>query len=82
MQEEAIWQAFQLMLCISANVLGGMYWQKTAKKRVPEYIENVVELYDAIRCDAVSWGEIKEVAEQYGFKFENDRIIDRRKEKK
>lgn len=82
MEEEATWQAFKLMLCLSINVLGGIYWQKTGKRKIPEFVENVIDLYEAINCNAVSWEDVEKAAEEYGYKFDSDKLIDIREEKR
>ncbi len=75
MQEEATWNAFKMMIAVSVNVLGGIYWPKTANKRVPEYVDHVIDIYDAIVSGAVSYDDVKSTAEEYGYKFEDERIL-------
>ena len=53
-EKEATERAFLYMLAIPLNVLFNDYWQKSAKKRAPKFIEDVMNLYDAVQQGVVS----------------------------
>lgn len=45
--KEATEKAFLYMLAIPLNVLASKYWKKSAKKRLPKFIEEVIGMYEA-----------------------------------
>lgn len=63
------------MLCLCVNVLGGVYWQKTGKKKIPKFIDEIIDLYDAVNSGAVKWEEVINVAKEYGLEFDKDKVI-------
>lgn len=54
MEKEATERAFLYMLAIPLNVLVNDYWSKSAKKRAPKFIEDVISLYEAVQAGVVS----------------------------
>ena len=62
--KEAREEAFIDMLAIPCAVLAFDYWQKTAKKKMPEFIREVVSLYESIEVGAVTRSEIIETFEE------------------
>lgn len=61
-------ETFEMMLGIPTNILIADYWTKTAEKRIPEFVEKCLSLYDAA-CgdyDVVKIEEILALTEQYG----------------
>lgn len=64
MQIEATETAFVDMLAIPCAVLAFDYWQKSAKKRMPEFIKEVVSLYESIQVGAVTREEIVQTFEE------------------
>lgn len=71
MQTEAIEKSFLYMLSIPLNVLVNDYWSKSAKKRAPKFIEDVVSLYEAVQAGIVSDEELAGLLDDYaGIKIE------------
>lgn len=60
MMGEAREEAFIDMLLIPVQVLAFDYWSKSAKKRMPEYVREVVSLYESVQCGAVTREELNE----------------------
>ena len=75
MEKEAIDRAFLYMLAIPLNVLFNDYWQKSAKKRAPKFIEDVMGLYEAVEKGVVSEKQLADLLyELAGIKIEVDWI--------
>lgn len=64
LEKEATEKAFIDMLAIPCAVLAFDYWNKTAKKRIPEFVKEVVSLYESIQVGAVTREEIIEEFER------------------
>ena len=67
MEAECVERAFLYMLGISVNVLHSEpYWFKTAKRRIPKYIDDVLSLFKSVEAGVVTeedmLNEIKEYA--------------------
>lgn len=58
MEAEATDKAFLYMLAIPLNVLVHDYWSKTAKKKAPKFIEDVISLYESVQAGAVTDEEL------------------------
>lgn len=58
METEAKEKAFLYMLAIPLNVLFNDYWAKSAKKKAPKFIEEVIKLYEAVQDGQVSDEEL------------------------
>ena len=56
---------FMMMLIIPANVLVSEYWQKTAKKKMPKFTEDCLNLYEAWQMGAVDFEQMRTLAEEY-----------------
>ena len=75
MEKEAIDRAFLYMLAIPLNVLFNDYWQKSAKKRAPKFIEDVMGLYEAVEKGVVSEKQLADLLyELAGIKIEAEWI--------
>lgn len=71
MEKEATEKAFVDMLAIPCAVLAFDFWQKSAKKRMPGFIKEVVSLYESIQVGAVTREELIETFEELsGLKLE------------
>lgn len=70
--DEAVDKAFIMMLAIPCEVLANEgYWEKTAKKRLPKFIDEVLSLYDAYASGVVDMEEMeKDLWELVGIKLE------------
>lgn len=75
MEKEATEKAFLYMLAIPLNVLFNDYWQKSAKKRAPKFIEDVMSLYEAVQQGVVSDKQLADLLDELaGVKIEVDWI--------
>lgn len=63
--QETYERAFVHMLGITITLLANDYWSKTAKKRVPKFIEDVVSLFDSVQEGAVTEQELLEIIKEY-----------------
>ena len=71
METEAKEKAFLYMLAIPLNVLFNDYWAKSAKKKAPKFIEEVIKLYEAVQDGQVSDEELAELLDDLaGVKIE------------
>lgn len=64
--QEAVDTSFGLMLSIPADVLGRCYWEKTAVKRIPEFLNECISLYDSIGAGTVKVSDIIKDVEEIG----------------
>lgn len=55
----------KMMLVIPVNVLVSDYWQKTAKTRIPKFVEDCMSLYKAWETGAVDMEDMQKLAEEY-----------------
>ena len=68
-------QILTMMLVIPTNVLVSDYWQKSAKKRAPKFIEDVMSLYEAVEKGVVSEKQLADLLyELAGIKIEAEWI--------
>ena len=73
MEQEATERAFLYMLAIPLNVLVNDYWSKTAKKKAPKFIEDVMSLYDSVAEGVVTEKELAKLLYDYsGVKISAD----------
>lgn len=71
LEKAATEKAFLYMLAIPLNVLVNDYWEKSAKKRIPKFIEDVISLYEAVQQGVVSDEQLAELLYEYsGVKIE------------
>ena len=71
MEQRATEKAFLYMLAIPLNVLVNDYWEKSAKKRIPKFIEDCMSLYEAVQNGNVSDEELADLLYEYsGVKIE------------
>ena len=54
-------RAFLYMLAIPLNVLVNDYWPKSAKKRAPKFIDDVLSLYEAVEAGVVTDEQLREL---------------------
>lgn len=64
METEAIETAFVDMLIVPCAVLAFDYWPKSAKKKMPDFIKQVVSLSESIQVGAVTREEIVQTFEE------------------
>lgn len=63
--EEVAENVFKMMLVIPTNVLISDYWQKTARKRIPKFVEDCMSLYESWSKGSVDMKELISLAEEY-----------------
>ena len=61
MENSATDNAFLYMLAIPLNVLVNDYWSKSAKKRAPKFIKDVMSLYEAVQDGVVSKDDLSDL---------------------
>lgn len=52
--DEAVDRAFLYMLAIPVSILATEYWPKTAKERIPRFVDEVLTLYESVQSGEVS----------------------------
>lgn len=55
----------KMMIVIPTNVLINDYWEKTAKKRIPKFVEDCMSLYRSWSEGTVSMEEMQHLTEEY-----------------
>ena len=63
---EAVGVSFGLMLSIPADVLARCYWEKSAHKRIPQFLEECLSVYESIDVGAITISEIIKDVEEVG----------------
>lgn len=63
---EAVDTSFGLMLSIPVNVLGRCYWEKSASKRIPQFIDDCLSLYESIETKTVDIIDVIRDVEEVG----------------
>lgn len=65
-RDEAVDTALTLMLALPLEVLKDKYWVKTAKRRLPKFMDNVLSLYDSWNRGVLTIEELREDLWNYG----------------
>lgn len=69
---EAVDKVFLLMLAIPMEVLISDYWMKSAKKRIPKFIDDVLYLYKAYERGDITIEEMESDLKEFaGITLEN-----------
>ena len=69
-------QILTMMLVIPTNVLVADYWQKSAKKRIPKFVDDCLSLYDAYNAGVLTLAELREDLWKWGgVKLEVDESV-------
>lgn len=63
---EAVDVSFGLMLAVPTNVLARCYWEKSAQKRIPQFLEECLSLYESIGTGTVQLSELIKDTEEVG----------------
>ena len=72
-RDEATEEAFLFMLAFPLNVLVNDYWSKSAKKRAPKFIEEVISLYHSVQEGVVTKEQLADLLyDLAGVKIEAD----------
>ena len=56
--EEAMDMSFGLTLSVACDVLSRVYWEKTAHKKIPGFVDECLSLYESMALDVVQMTEI------------------------
>ena len=65
-RDEAVGIAVTLMLALPLEVLKDKYWVKTAKRRLPKFLDNVLSLYDSWNKGVLTIEELRADLWEYG----------------
>lgn len=63
--KETYERAFVHVLGITITLLANDYWSKSAKKRVPKFVEDVVSLFESVQAGVVTEQELFEIIKEY-----------------
>ncbi|MGD6877857.1 hypothetical protein [Bacillus infantis] len=58
-------RAFLYMLAVPLNVLVADYWPKSAKKKAPQFIADVLSLWESVQAGVVSDQELADLVKEY-----------------
>lgn len=58
-------EILRMMLVIPTNVLIADFWPKSARKKIPEFVESCMSLYEAWEKGAVTMDEMQKLTEEY-----------------
>ena len=64
--EEAVDVSFALLLAIPTNLLANCYWEKSAPKRIPEFLDDCISIYESIGAGVLTVSELIEDTEKLG----------------
>lgn len=65
-RDEAVEIAVTLMLALPLEVLKDNYWVKSAKRRLPKFLDKVLSLYDSWNKGTLTLEELREDLWNYG----------------
>ena len=76
--EEIAKTILKMMIVVPTNVLINDYWEKTARKRIPKFVEDCLSLYDSLSKGAVKIQELQDLTEEYAkIRLIDDKKIER-----
>ena len=76
--EEIAKTILKMMIVVPTNVLINDYWEKTARKRIPKFVEDCLSLYDSLSKGAVKMQELQDLTEEYAkIRLIDDKKIER-----
>lgn len=64
--QEAVDVSFALMLAVPTNILARCYWEKSASRRIPQFLEECLSLYESIGTGTVQISELIKDVEELG----------------
>ena len=64
--DQAVNDAMILMLTLPLEVLMDCYWQKSYAKRIPKFVEKVLEYYEKWQNDEIDMDKLKQDLWDYG----------------
>ena len=65
-RDEAVEVAVTLMLALPLEVLKQKYWKKSAKKRLPKFLDDVLKIYNGWSRGDITLEELREDLWEYG----------------
>ena len=76
--EEIAKTILKMMIVVPTNVLINDYLEKTARKRIPKFVEDCLSLYDSLSKGAVKMQELQDLTEEYAkIRLIDDKKIER-----
>ena len=63
---DAVDVSFGLMLAVPTNVLARCYWEKSAPKRIPQFLEECLSVYESISAGSLKITDLIEDVEEVG----------------
>lgn len=76
--EEIAKTILKMMIVVPTNVLINDYWEKTARKRIPKFVEDCLSLYDSLSKGTVKMQELQDLTEEYAkIRLIDDKKIER-----
>lgn len=64
-------KAVLLTMSIACEILAHDYWEKSAKKRIPEFANKFWSLFEAVEIEVVDWQQIiDDLHDMTGIKFD------------
>ena len=60
MVRRAVDVSIGMMIAIPLNILGREYWEKTADKRLPKFMDECMSMYESIEAGALTLSELIE----------------------
>lgn len=58
-------EIFRMMLVIPTNVLISDYWEKTAEKRIPKFVDDCMKLYSSWQSGVIKMDDMQKLTEKY-----------------
>jgi len=76
MMQEVFDKTLLLHLYVTCDILANEYWEKSAKKAIPKFVDKYITLLSTVNDDLVDYAEIKKVVEDVAglnlqFEWEN-----------
>ena len=63
---DAVDVSFGLMLAVPTNVLARCYWEKSAPKRIPQFLDECLSVYESINAGSLKITDLIEDVEEVG----------------
>lgn len=80
--QEATDKAILVNLVITCEILANDYWEKSAKKRIPEFVAKYLGLLEAFQMEVVDWQQIlDDLHDITGLDFEAEWVKNENKSK-
>lgn len=63
--DEIAEKILKMMIVIPTNVLINDYWEKTARKKIPKFVDDCLSLYESLSKGIVDMRELQALTEEY-----------------